>query len=123
MHELTVAIQIRRALEAELDTDPEPLVATAVRIQVGALSGVVPEALEFAWPHAVADSRALSGARLDIDRIDIQLHCPACAEGYVVSELTSMRCPSCRAAGVQIIAGDELDIASVDLDRPANDRP
>ena len=123
MHELTVAIQIRRALEAELESETEMLIATAVRVQVGALSGVVPEALEFAWPHAVADSRALSGARLDIDRIDVQLHCPACDDVYVVSELTSMRCPSCRAAGVQVIAGDELDIASVDLEQPARERP
>jgi hydrogenase nickel incorporation protein HypA/HybF len=122
MHELTVAIQIRRALEAELESEAELLVADAVRIQVGALSGVVPEALQFAWPHAIADSRALGGARLDIDRIDVQLHCEVCDQVHVLPELTSLRCPSCRSVEVHVIAGDELDIASVDLGQSIRER-
>ena len=115
MHELTVAIQIRRALEAELESDDEQLVADAVRIQVGALSGVVPEALQFAWPHAIADSPVLGSARLDIDRIDVQLHCRPCDQVSVLSEVVSMRCPICRSPDVEVIAGDELDISGVDL--------
>ena len=37
MHELTVAIQIRRGLETELASDEGTLVADVVRVQVGAL--------------------------------------------------------------------------------------
>ena len=41
MHELTVAIQIRQGLEIELSTEDGVLVADAVRVQIGALSGIV----------------------------------------------------------------------------------
>jgi hydrogenase nickel incorporation protein HypA/HybF len=121
MHELTIAIQIRRALETELASDDGALVADAVRIQVGALSGIVPEALQFAWPHAVADSAALGSARLDIDWVDVQLLCVACNDVYTLTEFRSLRCPNCRSPDVEIIAGDELDIASVDIRERARD--
>jgi hydrogenase nickel incorporation protein HypA/HybF len=121
MHELTVAIQIRRALETELASDDGALVADAVRVQVGALSGIVPEALQFAWPHAVADSAALGSARLDIDWIDVKLLCVACSDVYTLTEFRSLRCPNCRSPDVEIIAGDELDIASVDVRERARD--
>ena len=115
MHELTVAIQIRRGLETELASDEGTLVADVVRVQVGALSGIVPEALQFAWPHAVADSATLGSARLDIDWVDVQLLCVACNDVYTLTEFRSLRCPHCRSPDVEIIAGDELDIASVDV--------
>jgi len=119
MHELTVAIQIRQGLEIELSTEDGVLVADAVRVQIGALSGIVPEALQFAWPHAVCDSAALGSARLDIDWIDVQLHCAPCVEVYTLAEFRSLRCPHCRSPDVEIVAGDELDIASVDVsERP-----
>lgn len=121
MHELTVAVQIRRSLETELASDDGTLVADVVRVQVGALSGIVPEALQFAWPHAVADSAALGSARLDIDWIEVQLHCAACNEVYTLTEFRSLRCPQCRSPGVEIVAGDELDIASVDVREPSRD--
>ena len=121
MHELTVAIQIRRGLETELASDEGTLVADVVRVQVGALSGIVPEALQFAWPHAVADSATLGSARLDIDWVDVQLLCVACNDVYTLTEFRSLRCPHCRAPDVEIIAGDELDIASVDVRERARD--
>ena len=121
MHELTVAIQIRNALETELASDDGTLIADAVRVQVGAMSGIVPEALQFAWPHATADSVALGSALLDIDWIDVQLHCGVCADVYTLAEFRSLRCPSCRSPDVEVIAGDELDIASVDIRDQARD--
>ena len=121
MHELTVAIQIRRGLETELASDEGTLVADVVRVQVGALSGIVPEALQFAWPHAVADSATLGSARLDIDWINVQLLCVACNDVYTLTEFRSLRCPHCRSPDVEIIAGDELDIASVDVRERARD--
>ncbi|MBG7603848.1 MAG: hydrogenase maturation nickel metallochaperone HypA [Actinobacteria bacterium] len=121
MHELTVAIQIRRGLETELASDEGTLVADVVRVQVGALSGIVPEALQFAWPHAVADSATLGSARLDIDWVDVQLLCVACNDVYTLTEFRSLRCPHCRSPDVEIIAGDELDIASVDVRERARD--
>lgn len=115
MHELTVALQIRSAVESELEADPAPLVATSVHVQIGALTGIVPEALEFAWPHAIAGSEALETAGLEIEWVDTQLLCHPCAETRTIVEQPSLRCPVCRSPDVEVIGGDELDIVAVDV--------
>ena len=81
----------------------------------------MPEALQFAWPNAVDDSATLGSARLDIDWVDVQLLCVACNDVYTLTEFRSLRCPHCRSPDVEIIAGDELDIASVDVRERARD--
>lgn len=121
MHELTVAMQICSALERELDDSPDaadatgPLIVDVVRVRVGALSGIVPEALEFAWPHAVAGSRLLGDASIEIEFVDVAVNCTACSTTSTTPDLTRLRCPLCRSPDVQIHGGDELDIVSVDV--------
>ena len=114
MHEMTVAVRIRQVLESELADDAD-LVADLVRVQVGALSGVVPEALQFAWPHAVAESPLLASSTIEIDRIDAGLRCADCAATHTTAMLNALRCPVCRSDRVEIAGGDELDIVSVDI--------
>mgnify|MGYP001817890141 CR=1 FL=1 len=120
MHELTVAMQICSALERELD-DPSdagetgPLTVDVVRVRVGALSGIVPEALDFAWPHAVAGSRLLGDASIVIDLVEVSVECAACSTTSTMPELTRLRCPVCHSPDVQVNGGNELDIVSVDV--------
>ena len=115
MHEMTVAIQIRGVLETELATEGEPLVAECVHVQVGALANIVPEALQFAWPHAVSGSASLDGSTIEIDFVEARLSCRACSATHTTATLTTLRCPVCRSAEVQVVGGDELDIIGVDL--------
>lgn len=114
MHELSIALRIREALEAEFADEPD-LTAESVRLQVGALSGVVAEALEFAWGHAVADSPLLESSRVEIERVDASGRCPECEAVRVITNLQSFRCPVCSSPIGEIVGGDELDIISVDL--------
>lgn len=118
MHELTVATQIRSVLETELEADGERLVAERVHVQVGALANIIPEALQFAWPHAVAGSASLEGSSIEIDFIEASLRCRSCSATHTTATLTSLRCPACRSAEVAVIGGDELDIIGVDLRQP-----
>jgi hydrogenase nickel incorporation protein HypA/HybF len=123
VHELSVALQIRTVLEEELMTDDGPLVAESVRVQVGALANVVPEALQFAWPHAVSGSRSLDGSRIEIDWVDATLRCGDCAASHTTATLVTLRCPACRSADVEVIGGDELDIVGVDVREPVGGSP
>lgn len=113
MHELSVALRIRDVLEAELAGDDDDLVAESVRVQVGALTNIVPEALEFAWPHAVADSDRLGSSRIEIDWVETSLRCRGCSATHETPNLLSLRCPVCRSGEVEIVGGDELEIIDV----------
>ena len=113
MHELSVAIQIREVPERELaDEDVE---VELVRLEVGALANIVPEALEFAWPHAVSDSALLGSSTIEIHWVEARLRCADCSATHTTANLFTLRCPVCRSGRVEVIAGEQLDIIDVDV--------
>jgi hydrogenase nickel incorporation protein HypA/HybF len=119
MHELSVALRIVEALDQEMATEPEDLVVSTVAIQVGTLTGLVPEALLFSWAFAT-DGSTLKGSKLDIHVVDAAGYCPQCREEQTLTNLQSMRCPVCRTPIAQITGGNELEILTVEV-QPADD--
>jgi hydrogenase nickel incorporation protein HypA/HybF len=119
MHELSVALRIVEALDQELAAEPDALMVSTVAIQVGALTGVVPEALQFSWDLAT-DGSVLRGSKLDVQMVDAAGYCPECQAEQILTNLQSMRCPLCRTPIGQITGGNELEILTVEVE-PAND--
>ena len=115
MHELTVAAQIRSTLERELVPEADAVAVDVVRVQVGALTGLVPEALEFVWPHAVADSSLLGHAAIEVELVEAAIECGACGSTSTTAVVRALRCPVCRSPDIQVVGGDELDIVSIDV--------
>jgi len=115
VHELSVALRIVEALTEELATEDEVLTVTAVSIQVGTLSGLVPEALQFSWDMATADTR-LQGAKLEIETVHAVGFCSACQLNQTITNLQSMRCPSCQTPIQQITGGNELEILTMEVE-------
>ncbi len=87
---------------------------TRVKLEVGALQQVVPEALEFAFNAAVKGTSA-EGAVLDWTEIPARIQCPACHATYEPADVFWV-CPNCEAQGGKAIAGDDIVLASVELE-------
>lgn len=105
MHELTVAESIVHAvIDAVGDAHVE-----SVEVAVGVLSGVVPDALEFAWDVATADT-ALAHSGLVIDLVPVTVFCAPCTA--LVTPDIGFRCPSCGTIADQIRTGQELEVRS-----------
>jgi len=83
-----------------------------VRLQVGALSGVVPDAMLFCYELVTAGT-PLEGSTLEIERVPGEAHCRTCGEDFQLPDLILL-CP-CGSADVGILAGRELRVRSVDL--------
>jgi hydrogenase nickel incorporation protein HypA/HybF len=118
VHELSVALRIVEALDQELASasaaESDGLIVSTVAIQVGTLTGLVPEALEFSWGFATEES-VFRGSKLDIQMVDAAGHCPLCKEEQTLTNLQSMRCPVCRTPIAQITGGNELEILTVEV--------
>jgi hydrogenase nickel incorporation protein HypA/HybF len=112
MHELSVATHIVEAVVSELAEVAGPVLS--VRIRVGALSGVLPEALQFAWDPAAQDT-ILQGSILEIERVAARVHCRRCQLEKDIGEDLRMICPDCGLATYELIAGRELEILSVEI--------
>lgn len=114
MHELSVALRVVEALDEELAGEPAELKISSVALQVGTLTGLVPEALEFSWDMATERSR-LHGSKLDIQIVDAVGFCLKCQREQTLTNLQSMRCPVCREPITQITGGNEMEILTVEV--------
>ncbi len=86
----------------------------AIRLRVGALSGVVPEALRFAFETLAANTPA-EGASLEIEEIPARFWCDRCQEEYQTSDALP-ECPHCHSFSRELRAGRELDLASLEIE-------
>lgn len=110
MHELSIAINIVDIARKETEKAGATKV-TELNIDVGSLSGVVVEALEFAMEVAVRDS-VLEKARVIIHPIQAQARCRSCSEEFQVSDYFEI-CPKCHSPDLQIIQGQELKVRNL----------
>jgi hydrogenase nickel incorporation protein HypA/HybF len=79
-----------------------------ITLEVGQLSGVVPESLAFCF-DVCAKGSALEGAELDMRRIEAVGECSECQRNFnlIASEFT---CPICSSPKWSLVTGKEFTI-------------
>ncbi len=113
MHELGVA---ESALELALAQARKAGATRVLRIviRVGALSGVDPEALQFAF-SAILPGTPAEGAALEIDPVAAVAYCPACQKDFSPDTAHFFECPTCGQLCATIRQGRELDLVRLEL--------
>ena len=87
---------------------------TAITVEIGALSGVVPEAVEFCF-EAVTRETMLAEARLIIERLPGRGRCRECGAETEIDRFTFV-CPQCDAMALETVQGEELRIKEMEVD-------
>lgn len=82
-------------------------------LRVGALSGVVPEALQMAFT-AVSPGTSADGATLVVNEIAVRCRCERCGEEFLPEDFV-YSCSKCGAITSQIKVGRELELASLEV--------
>ncbi|MGK5085304.1 hydrogenase maturation nickel metallochaperone HypA [Bdellovibrionota bacterium FG-1] len=109
MHEVAIAQNIVEICENHAGTSA----VACVQLEIGALSGVMPEALEFCF-EACTQGTKLEGATLLIDRIQGQGKCPACDTSFQVSAIFDP-CPHCGAFPIEVLSGKQMRVLEIQL--------
>ena len=119
VHELALLTSVVQAVEVALrrSAGSGPSV---VALRVGTLSGADPDALEAAWPLAVAGSR-VEGARLVMEAVVAAVWCRDCDREVQIDAFYALRCPVCDRPTGDLVQGRELEIAYVEIDVPDHD--
>lgn len=112
MHELSIAINIVEIAEAETRKAGASRV-TDLDLEVGAFSGVVIEALEFAMKEAVRNS-VLETAKVTIHEISARGRCSDCGKEFGVTDYFDI-CPACNGTSIEITQGQELQVKSLNV--------
>jgi len=113
MHEVAIMTEaVRMAVESAEAAGAQRI--TALRLRIGVLSGVVPEAMRFAW-DVVRPGTMLADARLEIYPVAAVCWCPTCQKEFESKEFLS-ECPRCHELSGDLRRGRELQIAALELE-------
>ncbi len=114
MHELSVARELVRLIEAEARRAGARRVRTA-RVVLGARSHVSAEILQFYVAHLLDPEGPAAGLMLECERRPMRFRCNSCRIDYEPSE-TDWCCPRCGRVGKLIEAGDEVYLESLEIE-------
>ncbi len=113
MHELALAERIVEIAEEAARAHGAAHVRS-IRLDVGSLSHVEPDALAFAFDVVARDGIA-SAARLEIRRTPGSAWCGPCGRA-VLAERLGDPCPHCGGYQLQVTAGDEMRVRDIEID-------
>jgi hydrogenase nickel incorporation protein HypA/HybF len=110
MHEMSIAAAIVEQVLAVAKENNLSKV-TQVRLRVGALRLIVPEALAAAW-EAVRDGTPAGLACLQLIEVAARARCRKCGHEFL-PDWPVFLCPACEQASVEILAGEELVLEEI----------
>ncbi len=84
-----------------------------IRLRVGVLSGVVPEALQMAF-ETLTEGTVAEKALLVIEDVPARFWCRTCRCEFTAETLFG-ECPTCHAISPELRAGRELELASMEI--------
>lgn len=107
MHELSIATNIVEIAEEEVIKAKAKEVIEIV-LEIGSMSGIVVEALEFAMEEAVKNT-LLKNAKRNIIAITAEALCTKCGHKFEVDDFFAV-CPKCGSFETEVLKGKELKV-------------
>ena len=110
MHELAIADAVVQIASRHA----QGRTVSRVDVKVGWLRQVVPDSLLFAF-ELITNGTELEGAELVIEEVPARVHCGACAAETELTDFPA-HCGECGGFDVDVTAGEELLVASIEVE-------
>lgn len=112
MHETGIAWEILDTAKREAAQAGSPLNGVCVRL--GEMSGVVAEALRFAF-DALKNQCGVPEARLFIEPIEVEALCPRCGSSKLPEGELILWCAQC-GTPMRVCSGEQMEIAWIEVE-------
>src|SRR5271165_3849759 len=112
MHELSIAMSIVDLAKEE--AVQRGVQVEAVHLKLGALSGVVKEALLSCYEMA-CQGTPLQGSRLVVEDVPVVIFCSTCRAQRPLSSVQLFCCPECGTPAFEIVQGKELEVVALEV--------
>ncbi len=113
MHEMSIAQSLVELLQEEMQKAGARTLRT-VRLEIGRLSGIVPEALSFGFQVVTAGTE-LDGAELIMDIIPLRCACRECGGEFEMEDY-DFHCLLCGGNEIDLLSGRELSVKEITVD-------
>ncbi len=114
MHELSLVLSMLRVAEDAARQDGASRI-DAIHLEIGALAGVVPEALEFAF-GAAREGTMAEHARLDVTYLPAIAYCRTCEAAFELDNRFGIAlCPTCGTPSADLRQGREMHVSHLEV--------
>jgi hydrogenase nickel incorporation protein HypA/HybF len=113
MHEMGIANSILEAVRTEARRYPGSR-PKKVGVRLGELAAIDPESLRFCFDALILDTD-LEGLALETEWVERRHLCRDCGREFAIRDY-DFECPGCQGLNSECIAGDELELAFVEVE-------
>lgn len=112
MHELGIVFNIIKTVE-RVSAENGLERVNAVVLELGEVSGVLPDYLTDCWRWAADKNGLLKGSELKIETLPAVTHCDGCGRDYPTVE-HGRTCPHCGSGETWLLTGNEVSIKEIE---------
>ena len=113
MHEMSIVQSLIAIVEEEMVKNNAKTLRS-VRVKIGEMSGIVPEALKTCF-EILTEKSDMKGAVLEMDIELLTGLCRKCKKDFRIIEYRFL-CPECNSSDIDIISGREMNIVEIEVD-------
>jgi hydrogenase nickel incorporation protein HypA/HybF len=113
LHEISVALSLLEGVEATAREQGIERVAT-VHVRVGALSGIVRDALLFSWDVVTAET-ICENSRLNVEEVPLVVFCERCGAERAPRPGSGLLCPECESVCPRVVRGREMLLVAMEV--------
>lgn len=111
MHEMSYIMRLAK-MAIDTATSNNAKSVESISIQVGEMTGLIPEYLKRYYPKAVQGT-ILEGSMLQIEYLPVLVRCRNCSCEYHPDRSNEYLCPSCHGSGSDLLKGREFLIKNI----------
>lgn len=114
MHEMSIMASLFRILQEKAKEQNAKRIIS-ITIRVGALSGVEPDLLCFAFEAFAKDTNA-EGAKFNVNKTEMIGRCKDCGNEQFEFSGFMLMCPQCGSAHVEVLGNDDLLVERMEVE-------
>ena len=112
MHELGTIYYVIDTVE-KLMVENDLKEVASITLEVGEVSGIIPEYLRDFWEYARAKTEHFQNTELKIETLKAVTYCQSCGKTYPTMEYKKI-CPYCGSGNTFLVTGNEYNIKEIE---------
>lgn len=114
MHELGIVFHVIKTIE-DVAKEQNLTKVSKVVLEIGEVSGVIPEYLSDCWVWACKKNELMKGSELVNEKINALTYCEDCKKTYETVKYAKI-CPYCKSKNTYLLTGNEVQIKEIEAE-------
>lgn len=115
MHEFSLVMGMVREV-TRIAEDNSALRVTSLNLRIGRKSGIVMDAMKFAFDAVKLEHHLLSSTELHIEEVPLIYRCHDCGNEFQTDNIFFPECSVCTSLHLKLLSGDEMVISDMELE-------